>query len=390
MNRRHLIAAALPLALASRANAASAPRGKPATARAASASAPPSLDAVARTFLASGYGVGLSVAAMRNEKLLFAKGYGSANLETATPVTAATVFRIGSITKQFVAAAVMRLVEAGTLDLDAPAAKYVPEMASAGPITVRMLLHQISGLHNYSGRDFSQLQKIDRTPKQMLDYILAQPKLTDFAPGERFEYSNSNYFVLGVIVERVGGRPLQDALDDLIRAAGLPQTAVDHSFDVVAHRAEGYGLIDGQAGRYRKAEYLSMDNAGGAGVLRSTPADLVKWHQALFGGRIVQDASVKRMLETGTLNDGRPVLRDDAPIAQGEPAYGFGLEVGAFDGHKAIGHGGSVPGFTSYVVTFPERRLSMAVMLNTDPNRQMPFASILRAILGSAPPASAG
>jgi D-alanyl-D-alanine carboxypeptidase len=391
MNRRHLIAAALPLTLASGAIAAEAPhkvsegitRGK------ATPALSGSIAAAAGAFVTSGYGAGLSVAAVRNDRLIFAKGYGTANLETAAPVTTSSVFRAGSITKQFTAAAIMRLVEAGKLDLDAPAAKYVSEMSSLGPITVRMLLHQISGLHNYSGRDFAQQQRIDHTPKQMLDYILAQRKPTDFPPAERFEYSNSNYFVLGVIVERVGGRPLQAALEDLIRAANLTQTAPDRSADVVMHRAAGYSLIEGQAGHYRNAEYLSMDNAGGAGVLRSTPTDLAKWHQALFAGRVVRDTSVRQMIEIGMLSDGRPVLRDDPPIAQGKPAYGFGLEVGFFDGRKAIGHGGAVPGYTSYVVTFPEERLSAAVMINADPNAQMPFATVLRAIL-ALPKGAAG
>lgn len=383
MNRRHLIASALPFALAARAAAAEALGGK--TNPATPAASPGDLDAVAKAFIDSGYGVGLSVAAIRDERLQFAKGYGLANLENATPVTGESVFRAGSITKQFVAAAIMKLVESGRLNLDERVSKFVPEMASTGPITVRMLLHQTSGLHNYSGRDFAQQQKIDRTPKEMLDYILAQPKLIDFAPNERFEYSNSNYFVLGVIIERIEGRPLESALDDLIRAAGLKQTAVDHDTDVVPHRADGYALLDGQAGRFARADYLSMHNAGGAGVLRSTPEDLARWHQALFGGRIVKQTSFQQMLETATLNDGRPALRDDAPIAQGKPAYGFGLEVGLFDEQQAIGHGGSVPGYTSYVVTFPAQQLSVAIMMNINPNREMPFTAILRKILGTRP-----
>lgn len=379
MNRRHLIAAAaLPLMLAT--GAAAAPVAKAATKRRTVSGAPGEVGRIAKAFVASGYAPGLAVAAMRDQRLLFAQGFGLANLEDSVPVTAESVFRAGSISKQFVAAAIMRLAEAGKIDLDAPAATYVPEMAAAGPITVRMLLHQMSGLHNYSGREFNQ--RLDRTPKQMLDYILAQPKLMDFAPGERFEYSNSNYFVLGVMVERVGGRPLKAALDDLIQAAGLAQTEADSSSDVVPHRAEGYSLIGGKPGQWKRANYLSMDNAGGAGVLRSTPADLVKWHQALFAGRVVSQANLDRMLETGKLNSGQPVLRDDPPIAEGHPAYGFGLEVGSFAGHRAIGHGGSVSGYTAYIVTFPDQQLSASIMINTDPNRQMPFAPILHAVLG--------
>ncbi|MDT9598698.1 serine hydrolase domain-containing protein [Sphingosinicella rhizophila] len=383
MNRRQLITAAFPLVLSAHPAVAKALGGDAIVPPASSPASAGGIETIATAFLNSGHGVGLSVAAMRNGKLLLAEGYGIANLETNTPVNAASVFRAGSITKQFAAAAVMRLVEAGRLDLDALAAKYIPEMASTGPITVRMLLNQTSGLRNYSGREFAEQQKIDRTPKQMLDYILGQPELMNFSPGDRFEYSNSNYFLLGVMVERVGARPLQDTLGDLIRDAGLKQTAVDHASDIVPQRADGYALIDEKPGRFRKADYVSMDNAGGAGVLRSTPSDLVKWHQALFAGRVVKKRSLQQMLKTGTLNNGRPVLRDDSPIAQGKPAYGFGLEVGTFDGLQAIGHGGSVPGYTSYVVTFPRQRLSAAVMMNVDPNQQMPFAAILRTILAA-------
>lgn len=387
MNRRDLIASTVPLLLASRAAIAASPQGKRALPP-GMAGVPAGLDAAIRPFLAGGYGVGVSVAAVRSDRVLFAKGYGTANLENNVSTTPASVFRAGSITKQFTAAALMRLVEAGKVDLDAPAAKYVEEMAPLGAITVRMLLNQISGLHNYSGRDFAQQQKIDRTPKELLDYILAQPRQTDFSSGERFEYSNSNYFVLGVLVERVSGRPLADSLNDLLRAAGLTEAAVDRSYDVVPHWAEGYSLIDGKPGRFRKAEYLSMTNAGGAGVLRSTPTDLALWHQALFAGRVVRETSLQQMLATGKLINGQPVYRDDAPIAEGKPAYGFGLEVGMFNGQRAIGHGGSVPGYTSYLVTFPAQHLSIAIMMNVDPSRQMPFNAILRAILGTPSRAS--
>ncbi|MBB4630807.1 CubicO group peptidase (beta-lactamase class C family) [Sphingosinicella soli] len=183
----------------------------------------------------------------------------------------------------------------------------------------------------------------------------------------------------------MGGQPLSRAFDELIDQARLKQTAADRSIDVVPHRADGYALIDALAGRFRKADYVSMDNAGGAGVLRSTSADLVQWHQALFGGQILKPASFRQMLATGTLNDGRPAIRDDAPIAQGTAAYGFGLEIGTFDGLMAVGHAGSIPGYTAYLVTFPARRLSIAMMFNIDPDRQMPFAEIQRAILAIEP-----
>lgn len=381
MNRRHLLAAALPLSLSVRAAAGEVLSGG----RTKLPAPPPELDGIAKSFIGSGHGIGLSVAAAREDTLLFSAGYGIANLETSTPVSRDSVFRAGSITKQFTAVAILKLVEKGLLGLDQLASRYIPEMIAAGPISIRMLLHQTSGLRNYSGSEFAQQQKIDRTTQQMVEHILAQTPLLNFGPNDRFEYSNSNYFLLGAIVERVGDQPLSRAFDELISQASLKQTAADRSVDVVPHRTDGYSLIDGLAGRFRKAEYVSIENAGGAGVLRATSADLVQWHQALFGGRILKAASFRQMLETGTLNDGRPVIRDDAPIAQGTAAYGFGLEIGTFDGLVAVGHAGSVPGYTAYLVTFPARRLSIAMMFNTDPDRQMPFAAIQRAILAVDP-----
>jgi CubicO group peptidase (beta-lactamase class C family) len=246
------------------------------------------------------------------------------------------------------------------------------------------LLNQTSGLHDYANRDFVQGMRVNYTSQQMLDYILSQPKISDFPPGDRFEYSNSNYLVLGVIVERVGGRPLGDALGDIFRAAGLQQTAVDRDGDIVPHRASGYSLADNRPGHYQRAAFLPMNAAGGAGSVRSTPRDLAKWHQALFAGRIVSRNSLAQMLTPGTLNNGRPIIRDDAPISLGPPGYGFGLEIGTFEGLEAIGHGGAVNGFTAYVVTFPKLDLSMSVMINTDPNKHEPFHEIERAVIAGA------
>ncbi|MBB4630806.1 CubicO group peptidase (beta-lactamase class C family) [Sphingosinicella soli] len=182
MNRRHLLAAALPLSLSVRAAAGEVLSGE----RPRLPTPPRALDGIAKSFIGSGRGMGLSVAAARDERLVFSAGYGIANIETSTPVTTDTVFRAGSITKQFTAVAIMKLVEKGHLGLDEPASKYIPEMVAAGPISIRMLLHQTSGLRNYSGSEFAQQQKIDRTTQQMLDHILAQKPLLNFKPNERF------------------------------------------------------------------------------------------------------------------------------------------------------------------------------------------------------------
>jgi CubicO group peptidase (beta-lactamase class C family) len=313
--------------------------------------------------------------------MLFASGFGLANIETETEVTAQTVFLAGSITKQFVAAAIMRLVQAHQVVLDAPAANYLPEIASAGPITVRMLLTHTSGVKEYSAPAFANQLREPHSQSQMIEYIMHQDPVTDFAPGTQFEYSNSNYYLLGAIVERVSGKSLRDVLAGIIADAGLSQTSIDRETEIVPHRATGYSLIGGSPGQFEKAPYFSMDVAGGAGALRSTPTDLTKWHQALLHGRIVSAASLDQMLTPAKLLNGQSVFRDDAPISLGPTSYGFGLELGKFQGERTIAHAGSVPGFTAYVVTFPDRDLSVGIMINTDPNSHEPFHELQKAVL---------
>jgi CubicO group peptidase (beta-lactamase class C family) len=341
------------------------------------------IDSAAARYILAGSAPGVSVAVMRKARLVFKKGYGYENLETMTPVTAETVFRVGSITKMFTAAAVLRLTEEGRLSVDDPVSKYISELAAAGPLTLRMLLTQTSGLHDYTHTPaFGEEQRNSHTTKQMIDYIASMKPLTDFAAGSKWAYSNSNYYVLGAIVEKVSGASLGQYLEtNIIAPAGITTTVADREDDVVLHRASGYVPVEGKSGHFRNAPFFSMDNAGGAGALRSTAVDLARWQQALFAGRIITLRSVAAMTTPGRLNDGAIAIRPDAPISLGPPSYGFGLELGTVDGEQAIGHGGSVPGFTSYLVTFPKLQMTVAIMTNGAPNGADVFHDIERAVL---------
>ena len=147
------------------------------------------IDSAVQTFIDGGYGPGVSIAVMRAGKVMFVKAYGMANLETETRVTPDTVFRAGSITKQFTAACIMRLVQEGRLSLDDPVSKYLPELAPAGPVTVRMLLTHTSGLHPYTDKPFQKEVRQPHTTQQMVDYIASQRPLLDFNPGTKYRYS---------------------------------------------------------------------------------------------------------------------------------------------------------------------------------------------------------
>jgi CubicO group peptidase (beta-lactamase class C family) len=338
------------------------------------------IGAAARQFITDGCAPGISVAVVRDGHILFAKAYGMENLETGTPATSATVFRVGSITKEFTAAAIMLLAQNGKLSIDDQVSKYVPELASAGPLTLRMLLGQTSGLHDYTDTPASaDFIRQRHTTKQMIDFIAAMKPLTDFEPGTKWAYSNTNYYVLGAIVERVSGLSLSDFLSKYVIApANIRSTAVDREADVVLNRASGYVSLKQQSGKYRNAPFFSMDNAGGAGALRSNASDLARWQQALFSDRIVDAASLVEMTSPARLSDGTVAVRNDAPITLGPPNYGFGLELGSLDGIKAVGHAGAVSGFTAYLVTFPRIDTTLAIMSNGQHSKN--FAEAFRAI----------
>lgn len=342
------------------------------------------IEAAARQFINHGCAPGVSVAVVRDGHVLFAKAYGTENLETGTPATSATVFRIGSITKEFTAAAIMLLAQNRKLSIDDKVSRYIPELASVGPLTLRMLLGQTSGLHDYTETPASaEFIRQRHTTKQVINFIAAMKPLTDFKPGTKWAYSNTNYYVLGAIVERVSGLSLGDFLAKYVIApAKIKSTALDNEGDVVLNRASGYAPLKQQRGEYKNAPFFSMDNAGGAGALRSNASDLGRWQQALFSDRIVTPASLAEMTSPARLSDGAAAVRPDAPITLGRPNYGFGLELGKLDGWRAIGHGGSVSGFTAYLVTYPKPMITIAILTNGDPGLIAPFHDIQRAILG--------
>lgn len=316
------------------------------------------VDALAGREVVAGHTPGLAVGVMRDGKLVFAKGYGLANLETGTPVGADTVFRVGSVTKQFTAAAVLLLVQDGKLSLDDRLSTFFPGIQNADRIRVRQLLDHTSGLANYTAKkgrtpnDF----RADLTTEGMIDEIRRLDPPTDFAPGEKWRYSNSGYFLAGAIVERVSGKPLGRFLDERIFAPqGLTATALDTAATVVPGRASGYERLEGRVGAFRNANFVSMTVPAGAGALRSTIGDLLRWQDALLGGRVLRSDLLAEML--------RPVA---ANTADGKPsAYGLGVFVTGAPGRQHVAHGGSIDGFNAMLAAAPHERVAWVVLANS-------------------------
>ena len=322
--------------------------------------------------------------ALQGRKLILACA-GFANLETGGPVGAATVFRIGSLTKQFTAALMLKLVSQGKLDLEAPAARYLPCFSGKSPFTLRELANHTAGLH--SDESGPGLPESADPPSQveLARAISKQNPLFDFDPGTAWCYSNANYIVLGAVIEQVAGKPLGEVASDLLfKPLGLDRTAFDTAGAVVPGRADGYTPVPGKPGAYTHAAFLPISEAGGAGAMRSVGSDLCRWHHALFGHQVFGPEWVRQMVTPGRLRDGRlsgshRFRPEDA--SYGDVQYGMGFLVPPPNqGHPSVLHYGFINGFSACLETFLDVGLTTAILCNADAGPDLPFRAIRRRV----------
>jgi D-alanyl-D-alanine carboxypeptidase len=301
------------------------------------------VEAVLEAELQAGRIPGAAVAVARDGKIAFSKGCGQA--------TAATVFRIGSITKQFTAAAILLLRDEGKLSVDDPLSKFLPEFPHGKDVSIRHLLTHTSGIKSFTSlKEYRTGMAGDRTPEEMIQLFRDQP--VDFPPGEKFLYNNSGFFLLGVIIEKASGTTYAEFLKKrLFAPAGMESTWVDAPKLEVARRATGYKKVQEE---WKEADPISMTQPGGAGAMISTVEDLLKWDAALHGGTLLKKESLAEMTTPSTLKDGKATR------------YGFGLFIEGQGAARVIGHGGGINGFVSYLGRFPERGLSVAVLVNSE------------------------
>ncbi len=296
--------------------------------------------------------VGLSVAVARGDRILVDRGAGIADLEWNAPADANRIFRIGSVTKQFTAAAIMKLAEQGKLGLDDPLAKYVPDLETAGhTVTIRQLLNQTSGIPNYTAQPgFAKAMQFDVSEQEVLKLVAGVR--FDFDPGTSWRYSNTNYFLLGMIVEKVSGRRYVDFMEDeFFTPLGLTHTRYGDMRDIIPRRAQGYDY-DPATRSVLNSVPISMNWPGGAGGLVSTAGDLIRWQIALTGGRAVSPASFAQMIGS------------TADTGDGVNRYGFGLMVNEANGQRKIWHNGGINGFNSILMWLPDEGLAVAVISN--------------------------
>lgn len=295
---------------------------------------------------------GLSVAVLRDGKVIKAAGYGFANLELQVPAAKDTVYEIGSISKQFASEAVMLLVEDGKINLDDSINKYLPPNAPPAwqKITVRNLLNHTSGLKDWTEvKEFSYRREY--TAEEFIDLLKSFP--LQFQPGDAWGYSNTNLPLIGIIVERAGGKKFEDFVGErILKVLNFPSIRFKHQEEVVANRANGYVLRDNV---WKNGEPFRPKIIAPSGGILASAVDLAKWWEAVLQGRLLKKESLEQMLLPAKLNDGRRVT------------HGFAFFTDSFNGHKMIHHHGStVGGFGSVVRYFPNEKITLAIIGNLE------------------------
>lgn len=321
----------------------------------------------------------VSVAVSRGGELIFNEARGFADVEGKTKATTASIYQIGSISKQFTAAGVMRLVERGQLKLDDRVSAFFSDAhPSWSDVRVSHLLHQTSGIREFFtipevGRALTDLT---RPSDELLRYILREP--LGFQPGERWSYSNSNYTLLASIIEKISGVPYEQYLArEFFEPLALTSIHACESKPTRANLAKGYSVRDG---KIASAAIENMNWARGDGGLCANAGDLVRWSRALASGEVVAPHSYQQMISSTPTLDG---IR---------ASYGFGLSLVPLDGRiPKVSHNGAIGGFSAALAFYPEHDLAIAILTNRSRlSPQVMEKEIARALLDLPLPRFAG
>jgi CubicO group peptidase (beta-lactamase class C family) len=306
-----------------------------------------------------------SVLVARDGHILLSAGYGFANMEWQVPNTPATKFRLGSVTKQFTAAAILLLEERGKLTLDDPIKKFMPDAPPAwDKITLRHLLSHTAGLPNFTNL-VNHSSETATVPREVIWRFRDLP--LEFEPGEKWSYSNSGYILLGYVVEKASGQNYADFVrENIFTPLDMKDSGYDSSASIIPQRASGYRAgesrlfsVEPDWSRTLNAAFVDMSTPFAAGGLYSTTEDLLRWQQGLFGGKLLSAASLTKMTT--------PVKQD----------YALGVAVFTAGTRKRISHGGAIDGFNTTLDYYPDEKLVVAVLANLNGNASAEIASKL-------------
>ncbi|MDP4260251.1 MAG: serine hydrolase [Bacteroidota bacterium] len=319
----------------------------------------------------TGIAPGCVVMVVKNDKIIYRKAFGLANTDQNIPMQADMLFRIGSMTKQYTAIAILQLVERGKLALQDSIQQYIKDFPSKGyTITIENLLTNTSGIKDYlSEISNPSKQKEAYTPKDGVDYIKDAP--LNFRPGNNYRYSNSNFYLLGYIIEKVTGEPYEKYLqENVLNKADLKNTLYINPKNNIPNMPQGYSKFDG---KIEKAVLQPIDILYSSGGLVSNVDDIYKWHQALYNYQLVS----KNSLERATT----PFRFADGALSE----YGYGWFIKNLDGSKTIEHSGSTDGFQSDEIYLPGENVFVVSLFNcyeADMNWQLLTNDIAKVVLG--------
>jgi len=307
---------------------------------------------------------GAALIVRRGGRTLFRKGYGLADLELGVKVEPDMIFRLGSITKQFTAAAILLLAEQGKLSLQDELGKYLPAFPTGGrKVTIEHLLTHTSGIKSYTNmEEWLQMWRKDMTPQEIID--MSRDKPFEFAPGERWNYNNSGYVMLGAIIEKVSGLTYEQFIQaKIFTPLGMTHSLYGNTERVIPRRVPGYQKNnDG----FINAPYLSMTQPYAAGSLLSSVDDLAAWNDALFSGKLLKKEWLDKAFTPFQLAGGEST------------GYGYGWFISDFRGHRCVEHGGGINGFMSYALALPADDIYVAVLTNSAIEGRNPEAQAVR------------
>ncbi|KQW51929.1 MULTISPECIES: serine hydrolase [unclassified Roseateles] len=313
-------------------------------------------------------GPGLTVLVARGDQLLYKGARGMASIELGVPMQPDQLLRIGSVTKQFAAATLLKQIDEGKGKLDDPLSKYLPDYPNGSNITLLQLLNHTSGVKSYTGISGYMRNQIrrDLSTAELISEFRDQP--VDFAPGEKWAYNNSGYVLLGAVIEAISGKTWHQALDDaLLKPAQVGNIHYQAGDKLFKGMAQGYTL-NGQR-EVAPAGILSMTQPHAAGALIGNTEGLWRWNQALHGGKLISKASYERMV---------------TPEGVAKPRhYGFGIGTGTLRGQTMLGHGGGIHGFVSQLSYLPQSQTTVVILRNSDGSGQ-PLDTIARKLAAFA------
>lgn len=302
----------------------------------------------------SANGPGASVVVSEGGRIVYQSGRGLADLDANRPITSQTVFRIGSITKQFAAAVVLQLAAEGKLKLTDPISKFLPDYPQPGAsATVAQLLNHSAGIQSYTAIPGWMVEANTNRAYTTAELMAVFKDLpSPSKPGEAWAYNNSGYILVGALIEAVTGKPWHQAVDERIaKPLGLSTLRYGGDEASVAGMAKGYSKDDKGV---LPANKIHMSVPGAAGALIGTPADLARWASALHHGKVVAEPFYAQMITPSAISKAA------------SRSYGYGLQTGTVRGSQTIGHGGGIFGFSTESVYLPEQDLFVAVYANSD------------------------